>query len=66
VLAFTPFGTGNSMGCEYPTFSATKVWPGNSGVTVVALVSMVARYPTPTRRRIAVWPSDTPRIWFWR
>jgi hypothetical protein len=54
------------MGCEYPTFSATKVWPGNSGVTVVALVSMVARYPTPTRRRIAVWPSDTPRIWFWR
>lgn len=32
----------------------------------MAVLSIVALYPTPTRRKIAVWPSETPRIWLLR
>lgn len=66
VLALTPFGTGISIGCEYPTFRTTNCWPGNSGDLVVAVFSTVALYPIPTKRRIAVCPSDTPNMWFCR
>lgn len=67
VLAFTNLGTGNSIGCEYPTFRTTNCWPSYAALAVTLEAgSTVARYPTPTRRRIAVWPSETPRIWFWR
>ena len=62
VLAFMPRGIPSSIGCEYPTFRETNCWPGYSGCTVVAVGSIVARYPTPTKRRMAVWPSDTPRM----
>lgn len=43
VLAFTPLGTPNSIGCEYPTLRETKFCSGYSGLTVVALGSTVAR-----------------------
>lgn len=56
VLAFTNLGMGNSIGWEYPTFRTTNCWPSYSGVLVVTLDagSTVARYPTPTRRRMAL------------
>lgn len=66
VLAVTPLGMHSSTGCEYPTLRLTNFWPGNSAVTVVAVSSTEARKPTPTKRRIALWPSLTPRMWFWR
>lgn len=62
VLAVTPSGTPSSIGCEYPTLSETNFWPGYSGDFVMAVFSIVALYPTPTSRRIAVWPSLTPRM----
>jgi hypothetical protein len=66
VLAVTPFGMPSSTGWEYPTFRLTNFWPGYSDSTVVAVFSTEARKPTPTKRRIALWPSLTPRMWFWR
>ena len=32
----------------------------------MAAFSIVALYPTPTNLKMAVWPSDTPRMWFCR
>lgn len=66
VLAVMPLGMQSSTGCEYPTFRFTNFWPGNSASTVVAVSSTEARKPTPTKRRMALWPSLTPRMWFWR
>ena len=66
VLAVTPLGMPSSTGCEYPTFKFTNFCPGYSDSTVVAVSSTVARKPTPTKARMALWPSETPRMWFWR
>ena len=32
----------------------------------MAVFSIVALYPTPTNLKMAVCPSDTPRMWFCR
>lgn len=66
VLAWTPSGIPSSTGWEKPTLSETNCWPGYVGETVVAWDSMVALYPTPTRLRTQMWPSETPVMWFWR
>lgn len=58
--AFMPFGTPRSTGCEKPRRKQTKSWSGYSSSS--GRLSMVARYPIPTRRRTAVWPSDTPMM----